>query len=296
MVYNAILYKSDLATMKIWYFMIVLGVAVIDGDHVQDQPINVAVLLPIVDDSRPFSAVKLRPAVDLAVDHVSTILPGHLQISYRDSNCSEVHGINEAINYFVRGPPHVYFGPICDYAVAPVARQTYFWNIPVVSVGAVALDFLLKRHVNYPLLTRAGPVNLVGLTNAILAAMSEHGWRRVKLLYEREAGSDVIPPFCHLTSQAIYYLLESTSSDRVVRRDYYKFDPDPTTINFDEVLVNEVGYEFAGKWPNGGYNLIRSTAMAYWRYVVVIAHYVCRHTESQNRVEKTLLLSASKLE
>jgi len=232
--------------MKLWYFWIALGVVVADSGGVEHQPINLAVLLPIADDRRPFSAVRLRPAVDLAVVRVSTLFHRRLQVSYRDSNCSEVHGINEAINYFVRGPPNVYFGPICDYAVAPVARQSYFWNIPVVSVGALDLDFLLKRRVSYPLLTRAGPVNLVGLANAILEAMRVYDWRRVTLLYERLAMSDVIPPFCHLASGAVYYLLEAASSRRVVRRDYYKFDPDPAKINFEEVLVNEVGHEFAG--------------------------------------------------
>jgi len=233
--------------MGLWqYAMLALLAAVTVG--ADDRAINVAILLPIADARRPFSAVRLRPAVELAVDHASSVLRRRrrLGVSYRDSNCSEVYGINEAINYFVRGPPHVYFGPICDYAVAPVARQSYFWNIPVVSVGALALDFLLQRRVSYPLLTRAGPVNLVGLANAILEAMHVYGWRRVTLLYERSAGSNVIPPFCHLASESVYYLLESASSQRVVRRDYYKFDPDATKINFDDVLVNEVGYEFAG--------------------------------------------------
>jgi len=233
--------------MRLWYFWIALGMAVADsGRRVERPPINLAILLPIADVRRPFSAVRLRPAVDLAVERVSAVFRRRLLVSYRDSNCSEVHGINEAINYFVRGPPSVYFGPTCDYAVAPVARQTYFWDIPVVSVGALALDFLLQRRVSYPLLTRAGPVNLIGMANAILEAMHEYAWRRVTVLYERQARSEVIPPFCHLASEAVYYLLESASPQRIVRKDYYKFDPDPAKINLEEVLVNEVGHEFAG--------------------------------------------------
>jgi len=238
--------------MRLRYLLIAIGVVVTVGGGVpiphQEPPVNLAVLLPISDDQRPFSAVRVRPAVDLVVGRVSHLLRRRLRVSYRDSNCSEVYGINEAINYFVRGPPDVYFGPVCDYAVAPVARQSFFWDISVVSVGALALDFLIKRRVNYPLLTRAGPVNLVALANAILEVMHVHDWRRVKLLYERQAMSDVIPPFCHLASEAVYYLLESATTERVVGKDYYKFDPDPLKINFDEVLVNEVGHAFAGTY------------------------------------------------
>jgi len=229
--------------MRLLYFWIVVGGVVAESGHVEHKPINLAVLLPIADVRRPFAAVRLRPAMDLAVSRVSTFFRRRLRVSYRDSNCSEIYGINEAFNYFMRGPPNVYFGPICDWAVAPVARQSYFWDIPVVSVGALAIDFLLRRRVSYPLLTRAGPANLHGLANAILEAMHGYVWRRVKLLYERQAMADVIPPFCHLASEAIIYLLES---QRVVRKDHYKFDPDSSKINFEEVLVNEVGHEFAG--------------------------------------------------
>jgi len=231
--------------MRLWYLLVAvgLGVAVADVDH---HLINLAVLLPIADDRRPFSAVRLRPAVDLAVDHVSNLLLRRLRVSYSDSNCSAVYGIKEAISYYVLGPPNVYFGPICDFAVAPVARQSYFWGIPVVSVGAIDIDFLMNRRANYPLLTRAGPVNLVGMANAILEAMHVYGWRRVKLLYERDAGSDVIPPFCHLAAGAVVYHLESASTQRVARQGHYKFERNLTKMKFDQVLVNEVGHEFAG--------------------------------------------------
>lgn len=232
--------------MRLWHFLIAVGVVLADGGGEKHQPINLAVLLPIADDRRPFSEVRLRPAIDMAVDQVSTFLPRRLRLSYRDSNCSVAQGMNEAIKYFMDGPPNVYFGPICDYAVAPVARQSHFWDIPVVTVGALDRDFLSNRRVSYPLLTRAGPVNLFELTDTILEVMHEYRWRRMKLLYEHYAGSDVIPPFCHLAAGTVWYLLDSASSQRLVRKHYHKFDLDPAKINFDEVLINEVGLNYAG--------------------------------------------------
>ena len=232
---------------RLWYLLVALKVVVI-GDASEDYSINLTILLPIADDRRPFSAAKLRPAVDLAVGQVSTLLRRHMRVSYHDSKCSVLHGINEAFNCFIHGPvPSVYFGPICDFAVAPVARQSYFWNIPVISIGALSINFLQSRQNMYPLLTRAGPVNLMGMTNAILDAIHVYGWRRVKLLYERDAMSEVIPPFCHLVTEVVvYYLTESSWSQHITQRDYYKFDPDPAKINFEEVLTKEVGHEFAG--------------------------------------------------
>jgi len=228
-----------------WWFVVALGAVTVDGGGVEEErPIDVAVLLPIAEVHRPFSAVRLRPAVDLGVARASAVLGRRVRVSYGDSRCSAIHGINEAINYYVRGPPNVYFGPVCDYAVSPVARQVYFWNIPVVSVGAVDVDFQVNRRRSYPLLTRAGPVNLVGLTDAILEEMRVFGWRRVTLLYEQDGWSDVIPPFCKLVAGSILHRLDSVAAPRVVQRDYYKF---VSTVNFADDLVREVGRKYAGK-------------------------------------------------
>jgi hypothetical protein len=180
-----------------------------------------------------------------------------LTVAYRDSQCSEVNGMNEAINFFVAGPPGAYFGPVCDYAVAPVARQALFWNIPVVSTGALALDFVDRRRSVYPMLTRAGPVNLLGLADGLIEALRMWQWRRVTVLYEREAYSNVIPPFCHLTTETIVYRLRRTPSDVVVALDYYKLvEPSASSSgagagsspSLEQVLVHEVGLEYASKY------------------------------------------------
>jgi len=231
--------------MRLWYFAIALGIVVVaDGGDVE-RSINVAVLLPIADDCRPFSAARLRPAMNLAVTHVSAFLSRRLRVSYADSKCSSADGINESFKYFVRGPPHVFFGPVCDYAVAPVVRQSYFWNIPVVSVGAMAHEFLLERLAHYPLLTRTGPANTDAVADAVFGTMRVYGWRRLKLLYVREAGSEVNTDFCHLAAGAI---TKSASYRRLVTADYYKMEPEPAKINFEHVLINEVGHDFAGKY------------------------------------------------
>lgn len=84
-----------------------------------------ACLLPF-DQKRLFSLQRVRPAFDIALQRIVTmgLLPDHeLHVSYRDSKCSISDGMNEAVNFYATNTADVFFGPICDYAAAPVARQ-----------------------------------------------------------------------------------------------------------------------------------------------------------------------------
>ncbi|XP_052084285.1 atrial natriuretic peptide receptor 1-like isoform X5 [Mytilus californianus] len=118
------------------------------------EPVKLGILLP--SNSRyPFSIVKVVPAIDLALEHVnrSGLLPNHVLIkNVRDSNCSETIGPLEAIDLYVKREVNVFIGPVCDYAVAPVARFAPSWSIPVISAGAPVKAFDDKRE--YKTLTR----------------------------------------------------------------------------------------------------------------------------------------------
>lgn len=47
----------------------------------------------------------------------------------------------------------VFFGPICDYVIAPIARYNAVWGIPILTTGGLADAFTIKSP-NYPTLTR----------------------------------------------------------------------------------------------------------------------------------------------
>ena len=90
------------------------------------REINIASILP-ADEWRLFSIKRVSPAVDIAMEKVNPELVSKnlsLVVKFRDSNCDIADGINEAINFYVNNEVHVIFGPCCDYAVAPVARQS----------------------------------------------------------------------------------------------------------------------------------------------------------------------------
>ena len=169
-----------------------------------------------------------------------------LSISYRDSQCNEAMGMNEAINFYIHGDISVLFGPVCDYAAAPVARQIKFWNLPMVSIGSMAQDFSDRRDTVYPMLTRAGPANFLTLSRFFAATMREFKWERMKLLYEKHSALDIVPVFCHLVSDTLVRTLPKEG----IRLDYKRMDTDAGNKNASEkaaeVLLQEVEMSFSG--------------------------------------------------
>lgn len=203
--------------------------------------ITIAALIPS-SDKYLFSQSELKPAADLAKDHVSKaklLAPWvHLNTLYRDSACSDSHGMNEAISFYVSDQVSVFFGPICDYALAPIARQAKFWNLPMVSVGALALGFRKERRNVYPVLTRAGPVNVLTLAHAVVTISKNFGWKQIKVFYQTNFKEETFPEQCKF---AVEPIIESKSE---IKQDYYRLDPESN--DWDQILRNEIGNTFSG--------------------------------------------------
>lgn len=89
------------------------------------QTIKIATVLP-ADESRLFAIKRVQPAIEYAIEKMNPLLAPlnrTLVVKFRDSKCDIADGINEAINFYVHNEMDVLFGPCCDYAVAPCARQ-----------------------------------------------------------------------------------------------------------------------------------------------------------------------------
>ena len=91
---------------------------------------QIAVLLP--DNSRPglkvryiFGIQYVRPAIELALEWVraNRMLDRPVTVKYADSRCHISAAIDRAFNFYMEHEVDVIFGPCCDYAAAPVARQ-----------------------------------------------------------------------------------------------------------------------------------------------------------------------------
>lgn len=89
------------------------------------ENITIATVLPF-GERMLFSVERVQPAIDIAIEKVNPMLDKlnkRLIVKFRDSQCDNANSMNEVIGFYVRKEMHVIFGPCCDYAAAPIARQ-----------------------------------------------------------------------------------------------------------------------------------------------------------------------------
>ena len=216
-------------------------------DNVVPETITIGALLP-ADPKWPFSIDRMRQGANRAIQEVQKehLLQPNLTVEYEDSNCSEADGMNQAINLYYHKKIHVLFGPICDYSAAPVARQVTFWNLPLVTVGGLAADFIERRKAMYPLLTRAG-ANLYTMASALTGLMRHHTWTQLKLLYVSEGQDYVIPHLCHLVGAAIVETMPSDKIDVNFHKIQANFSDPQVDVKIERILRYEVGMKYSGR-------------------------------------------------
>ena len=155
--------------------------------------IKVGVILPFQDFNRvawSWSLPKVKGGITYAIDTVrnrSDLLPGcEIEVNYGDSQCSETFGPLVAVDMYYHQKAYVFLGPGCDYALAPIARFSPHWNIPVLTAGGMVRAFSDKKS-EFRQLTRIG-----GSYSDLGRAMSKHldmfNWNRVGLIYNENQG------------------------------------------------------------------------------------------------------------
>ena len=159
-----------------------LVILLLFSTRIETSELTIGVILPF-DVTYPWSVRRVLPGIEIAVQTVRQrgILPDHLiSINTLDSQCSETHGPLAAIEMHKHDRANVFFGPVCDYALAPVARFTPHWNIPLISAGGQVSAFDNKD--TYKLLTRInGAYSKAALS--FLAVAQEFNWTRFGLIY-----------------------------------------------------------------------------------------------------------------
>ncbi|RUS77774.1 hypothetical protein EGW08_014459 [Elysia chlorotica] len=191
---------------------------------------RLVLLLPKSNDYE-FNSNIISVAVEIALDYLnaSSKTSGfRLLLEYGDSQCSEIMGPIRAFEYFCQGLVDAFLGPVCDFSVAPVARYSAYWKIPVITAGALSHDFQKFKLTQYRTLTRVGP-STVGVATLLTRAIRRQGWKRLLIVYDPHAVINTIPSLCYLTasavaSQAKEMRLEPTSAfldqpDKVLRMD-----------------------------------------------------------------------------
>ncbi|KAL1461382.1 hypothetical protein WDU94_013284 [Cyamophila willieti] len=106
----------------------------------------------------------------------------------RDGACNDQISLFTAVESFYKDDVDVFFGPTCEYCVAPIARLVKFWNTPLLTTGAFTFDFTKNKTENsgeYTLLTRVSPMAFEGLTSVVIQILRRNSWKRVMLIYDK---------------------------------------------------------------------------------------------------------------
>lgn len=190
------------------------------------QNLTFAVLLP---ENAPQGGVHLSSfglaAIDLAVQALQQ--PGHLfenftiHIEYRNTGCSSTMGPLAAFELVYKHKPHAFFGPTCDYVLAPISRYCSIWKIPILTTGGLAEAFTMKK--SYPTLTRMmGSYGGVGF--AIQRILLTFDWTLASLLHhDHDEQKGIGHSDCYHTLSGVYKALRNNQSV------HQSFDEDDTS-------------------------------------------------------------------
>jgi atrial natriuretic peptide receptor A len=125
--------------------------------------IRIAVLGP-TDENTPYSLNKIMPAILYAVRTIEedvksgkkVFLGGwenDVEVLYRNTQCSSTFGPLAAFDFYTTSAADIFLGPLCPYVLAPVARYSSIWEIPVLTTGGQEESFDHKQP-HYRSLTR----------------------------------------------------------------------------------------------------------------------------------------------
>ena len=172
--------------------MFVLLVTILLGTSL-GLDINIGILLPhkAPDPLQEpcFSVDGLHAMMDLTRRKLKTrfshpVAGSQLKFSFllEDSQCSDIYGPLKSMSLHYEHPIHIFYGPCCKYALAPVARFcSHVWNVPIISPGGLTPAFASKTS-DFLLLTRIMPA-YHKLSRALLTILASHGFRHFTVLF-----------------------------------------------------------------------------------------------------------------
>lgn len=209
----------------------------IEASKYSENVIKLGVILPF-NEKLPFSLPRTLPGIEYAVETVVKmgLLPGKtIEIERGDSQCSETHGPLRAIDMYLKRTANVFIGPACDYAVAPIARFSPYWNIPIITGGALVTAFSEKK-TQYKLLTRMiGSYAKMG--DAIGGFFREFKWTIPGLIYT-ESKQGAGKSNCYFILEAVYLALNKRFVAKYPERKMFTrgIKQDPDANNYEAIL------------------------------------------------------------
>ncbi|GFY54205.1 atrial natriuretic peptide receptor 3 [Trichonephila inaurata madagascariensis] len=209
---------------------------VCNGQNIDTSPIRLAVLAP-GDETLPFAMHKVVPAVLYAVQTLRRQGGRPIEVLHRDTECSSTYGPLHAFELYNSGLADVLLGPLCPYVLAPIARYSSVWELPILTAAGQNDNFDFKEP-HYRLLTRMnGSYSQIGLI--FLQVLKKFNWEVVALLFHNFEDRTIGNSDCYFTLGAVYTALG--------RKSFYKdFDETNKAMDYEEML-KEVSQNARGK-------------------------------------------------
>ncbi|XP_022253388.1 atrial natriuretic peptide receptor 3-like, partial [Limulus polyphemus] len=192
--------------------------------------VNIVVLAPN-NDTLPYSLHKVVPGVLYAIQTLKKKgldnFGGRLiQPIYKDTLCSSTAGPLAAFDFYVSGVADAFLGPLCTYVLAPVARYSAAWNLPLLTVGGQNNNFDAKNP-HYRLTTRMnGSFSQIG--ELFLKLLRKFHWKTVALLFHDFRDQSLGHSNCFFILGAVFTALgrqsfhEAFDETKPEERDFHK--------------------------------------------------------------------------
>lgn len=136
--------------------------------------------------------------------------------------------------------------------MAPIARYAPFWNVAVITVGALAQDFRRSKFSEYKTLTNIGPT-MYWLDKFVVKVFKRFGWKQVIFLFDKDFQEQDTNSNCYL----IMASLKNALLNAQIIVDYKirdKLDKRP----LETILKDYVGIKFSVVCLCGSTNFVHN--------------------------------------
>ena len=170
----------------------------------------------------PYFKQMVQPGIDIALKKAEEILPDHnVTYLWQNTQCSNPVSMVLSVHMKYDFKCDVFFGPACEYAVAPVARFCDYWETPLITAGALAQGF--NKNVFQTITRMQGSYDKFG--NSVVDLFQRNNWNITMLLVDEPIGGEIRDCFfCMggvswtLKENAIYHEVE-TFDEKTITRD-----------------------------------------------------------------------------
>ncbi|KAK3095819.1 hypothetical protein FSP39_019626 [Pinctada imbricata] len=225
------------------------------------RPYKITVMVPTLPTERLFSLAKIKPAVEIAREKIRTkglLSENNLNITYVDTEESEVTTPVRAFDIIKNGGQNVFLGPVSDFVLSPVAQYSVHWNVPIVTPGGLSHDYSVNRNKEYKTLTRIG----LGFESAVKFLeeyiLRKYKWRRILTIYDNMRDG-YFRGYNYLLGNAITYYISLTSYEteyvliprELLENSHNENGREKLDIFYEKTLKDKIGNDFGADLMQG---------------------------------------------